>query len=140
MSRQITDLSAAGANLFHAVVELQRLRASSERKFQRWYFDIRSEQERSQEMQAELERTLKAEREERSNALASIGTAQADKLKSDEIVKEMKRELLISKEEARRAKHCQPAHNSRWSLCWRARPFDDGRPTTAVPQPDYDDS
>ena len=36
MARQITDLSAAGANLFHAVVELQRLRASSERKFQRW--------------------------------------------------------------------------------------------------------
>lgn len=33
MARQTTDLSAAGANLFHAVVELQRLRASSEREF-----------------------------------------------------------------------------------------------------------
>ena len=33
LARQVTDLSAAGANLFHAVVELQRLRASSERKF-----------------------------------------------------------------------------------------------------------
>ena len=103
MSRQITDLSAAGANLFHAVVELQRLRASSERKFQRWFFETRQEHERAQETQGELERTLRSEREERANALASIGTAQADRMKSDDLVREMRRELQISKEEARRA-------------------------------------
>ena len=103
MSRQITDLSAAGANLFHAVVELQRLRASSERKFQRWFFETRQEHERAQETQAELERTLRSERDERANALASIGTAQADRMKSDDLVQEMRRELQISKEEARRA-------------------------------------
>jgi hypothetical protein len=103
MSRQITDLSAAGANLFHAVVELQRLRASSERKFQRWFFDTRQEQERAQEMQAELEGLLRAVRDERDNALASIATAQADRVKAEERVKEMRRELLICKEEARRS-------------------------------------
>jgi hypothetical protein len=103
MARQITDLSAAGANLFHAVVELQRLRASSERKFQRWFFETRQEQERAQEVQAELERLLRAERDERANALASIATAQADRMKAEDLVKEMRRELQISKEEARRA-------------------------------------
>lgn len=103
MSRQITDLSAAGANLFHAVVELQRLRASSERKFQRWFFETKQEQKRAQDVQTELERLLMAEREERANALASIATAQADRLKAEDLVKEMRRELQISKEEARRA-------------------------------------
>lgn len=103
MSRQITDLSAAGANLFHAVVELQRLRASSERKFQRWFFETRQEQERAQETQAELQRLLRSEREERATTQGSIGTALADKLKAEELVKEMRRELQISKEEARRA-------------------------------------
>ncbi|KIX01098.1 uncharacterized protein Z518_10164 [Rhinocladiella mackenziei CBS 650.93] len=62
MARQITDLSAAGANLFHAVVELQRLRASSERKFQRWFFETRREQELAQERMSELERLLDNER------------------------------------------------------------------------------
>jgi hypothetical protein len=47
MSRQITDLAAAGANLFQALIELQRLRASSERKFQRWFFETRADQERA---------------------------------------------------------------------------------------------
>ena len=103
MSRQITDLSAAGANLFHAVVELQRLRASSERKFQRWFFETRQEQERAQEVQAELERLLRSERDERTTALGSIATAQADRIKAEDLVKEMRRELQISKEEARRA-------------------------------------
>ena len=103
MSRQITDLSAAGANLFHAVVELQRLRASSERKFQRWFFETRQEQERAQEVQGELERLLRAERDERATALGSIATAQADRIKAEDLVKEMRRELQISKEEARRA-------------------------------------
>ena len=103
MSRQIPDLCAAGANLFHAVVELQRLRASSERKFQRWFFETRQEQERAQEVQAELERQLRAEREDRANALASIATAQADRMKAENLCKEMRRELHICKEEARRS-------------------------------------
>lgn len=103
LARQITDLSAAGANLFHAVVELQRLRASSERKFQRWFFDTRAEQERAQEVQANLERQLKSERQQRAEALASVQKVESEKAKSDELVKEMRRELQISKEEARRA-------------------------------------
>ncbi|EAS31858.2 uncharacterized protein CIMG_07337 [Coccidioides immitis RS] len=103
MSRQITDLSAAGANLFHAVVELQRLRASSERKFQRWFFDTRAEQERSQEMQAELRRLLEAERQGREEAITTAKQAEVDKAKAEELVREMRRELLISRDEARRA-------------------------------------
>jgi hypothetical protein len=103
MSRQITDLSAAGANLFHAVVELQRLRASSERKFQRWFFETRAEQEKYQETQAELERQLRLEREERIRVVSSTGTAEAERIKAEELVREMRRELQISKEEARRA-------------------------------------
>lgn len=103
LSRQVTDLSAAGANLFHAVVELQRLRASSERKFQRWFFDTRAEQERSQEVRAELERLLRTERQAHSEVVAATSKAQEDKAKAEELAKEMRRELQISKEEARRA-------------------------------------
>ncbi|EXJ94969.1 hypothetical protein A1O1_00087 [Capronia coronata CBS 617.96] len=103
MARQIEDLSAAGANLFHAVVELQRLRASSERKFQRWFFETRHEQEQAQERQAELERQLRAEREARTQSSASIDAVRAEKARAGELVKEMRRELQISKEEARRA-------------------------------------
>ncbi|KAL1968126.1 hypothetical protein VTN77DRAFT_2257 [Rasamsonia byssochlamydoides] len=103
MARQINDLSAAGANLFHAVVELQRLRASSERKFQRWFFDTRAEQERAREVQAELERQLKAARLEAADAIAQRQKAEADRKKAEDLVKEMRRELQISKEEARRA-------------------------------------
>jgi hypothetical protein len=80
MGRQITDLSAAGANLFHAVVELQRLRASSERKFQRWFSETKLEQERA-----------RAERDERANALA---TAQRDRIKAENLVEEMRRNQL----------------------------------------------
>lgn len=103
LARQITDLSAAGANLFHAVVELQRLRASSERKFQRWFFDTRAEQERAKEVQADLERQLKAERQGRADAFAAAQESEKDKTKAEELLKEMRRELQISKEEARRA-------------------------------------
>ncbi len=109
MSRQITDLSAAGANLFHAVVELQRLRASSERKFQRWFFETRNEQEQAAERQAELERQLHAEREVRMQSEArmqdtgSIDAVRAEKARVEETLREMRRELQISKEEARRA-------------------------------------
>ncbi|KGO77386.1 hypothetical protein PITC_040400 [Penicillium italicum] len=103
LARQITDLSAAGANLFHAVVELQRLRASSERKFQRWFFDTRAEQERSKEVQADLERQLKEERQGRADAFSAAQQSEKDKAKAEELLKEMRRELQISKEEARRA-------------------------------------
>jgi hypothetical protein len=103
MSRQITDLSAAGANLFHAVVELQRLRASSERKFQRWFFETRTEQEKAQEMHAQLRKQLETEREQRNVSGPAVEAARADKLKAERLVEEMKRELQISKEEARRA-------------------------------------
>ncbi|KAJ5692298.1 hypothetical protein N7462_001721 [Penicillium macrosclerotiorum] len=103
LARQITDLSAAGANLFHAVVELQRLRASSERKFQRWFFDTRSEQERAKEVQADLERQLKAERQGRADAFAAAQAAEKDKTRAEDLLNEMRRELQISRDEARRA-------------------------------------
>lgn len=103
MSRQITDLSAAGANLFHAVVELQRLRASSERKFQRWFFETRQNQERAQEMQAQLEHNLVIERRAREETLQQVTQAEQDKKNAERMVAEMRRELQISKEEARRA-------------------------------------
>jgi hypothetical protein len=103
MSRQITDLSAAGANLFHAVVELQRLRASSERKFQRWFYEHRQEQEKAQEREAQLEHTLRVERESRANALVDMERMSTEKKNAERMVVEMKRELQISKEEARRA-------------------------------------
>lgn len=103
MSRQITDLSAAGANLFHAVVELQRLRASSERKFQRWFYEHRQEQERAQEAQAQLENTIRIEREARAGDVANMERMLTEKKNAERAVVEMKRELQISKEEARRA-------------------------------------
>lgn len=112
LARQVTDLSAAGANLFHAVVELQRLRASSERKFQRWFFETRAEQERSRETQAKLEEQLRNERQANMQAAASNAAKQSDKERkeayaakhtADVQVREMRRELAISKDEARRA-------------------------------------
>lgn len=120
MARQVTDLSAAGANLFHAVVELQKLRASSERKFQRWFFDTRAEQERAREVQARLENELRSERQAGAEAVAEANSLRNDKdsafqdqgvtdqinqdIKAKDLeVKEMRRELQISKEEARRA-------------------------------------
>lgn len=103
MARQITDLSAAGANLFHAVVELQRLRASSERKFQRWFYEHRQEQERAQEREAQFDGTLRIEREARAEAEANMERMATEKKNAERAVAEMKRELQISKEEARRA-------------------------------------
>ena len=120
LARQVTDLSAAGANLFHAVVELQRLRASSERKFQRWFFETRSEQEKTQERIAQLEAELGAEKQARAdegNAGARVearveARAEAERISAEEVnrikrnadqmIKEMKRELQISRDEARR--------------------------------------
>ena len=110
LARQVTDLSAAGANLFHAVVELQRLRASSERKFQRWFFETRTEQEKAQERLAELETALRNERQARTDAASSTARVETERASAeqvrataDQLVKEMRRELQISKEEARRA-------------------------------------
>ncbi|KAK1976245.1 hypothetical protein LZ30DRAFT_693018 [Colletotrichum cereale] len=103
LSRQVTDLTAAGANLFHAVVELQRLRASSERKFQRWFFETRAELERAQEVNAMLEAALEEERRARENAVQAAIQKERQHSANDERVKEMKKELQISKEEARRA-------------------------------------
>lgn len=103
LSRQVTDLSAAGANLFHAVVELQRLRASSERKFQRWFFETRADHERNLEMQAMLEGSLVTERQERGAAIEAALQKEREKNNVDKQLADMKRELAISKEEAKRA-------------------------------------
>jgi hypothetical protein len=103
LARQVTDLSAAGANLFHAVVELQRLRASSERKFQRWFFETRAEQERAQEIQALTQANLEAERRDRAAAIAEAVALETKRYNADSQLAEMRRELHISKEEARRA-------------------------------------
>jgi len=103
LSRQVADLSAAGANLFHAVVELQRLRASSERKFQRWFFETRAELERNQEINAMLEAQMEQERQARTDAARNAAQHDAENAKLQKMVTEMRRELLISKEEARRA-------------------------------------
>lgn len=103
LSRQVADLSAAGANLFHAVVELQRLRASSERKFQRWFFETRAELERHQEVNAMLEAQMEQERQARADAVRKAAQHEAENAKLQKMVSEMRRELLISKEEARRA-------------------------------------
>ncbi|KAK3990282.1 hypothetical protein QBC44DRAFT_341891 [Cladorrhinum sp. PSN332] len=103
LSRQVADLSAAGANLFHAVVELQRLRASSERKFQRWFFDTRSELERNQEIAAMLETQLEQERQAKAEQTQNFAKLEAENAKNQKLISEMRRELHISKEEARRA-------------------------------------
>lgn len=103
LARQVTDLSAAGANLFHAVVELQRLRASSERKFQRWFFETRSELERAQEVNALLEKALEKDRRERSDAIRDAVDNERGVSKTQKQLQEMRKELAISKEEARRA-------------------------------------
>lgn len=103
LSRQVTDLSAAGANLFHAVVELQRLRASSERKFQRWFFETRAEQERAQEIQALTQASLEQERQIRAAAIQEAVENERRRSNADKKLAEMRRELQIAKEEARRA-------------------------------------
>ena len=110
LSRQVDDLSAAGANLFHAVVELQRLRASSERKFQRWFFETRTEQERFRETQSKFDQRLREEKERADDAVMKLArmdseksSAYSSKSLADTQVKEMRRELVIAKDEARRA-------------------------------------
>ncbi|KAI1778960.1 hypothetical protein F4818DRAFT_235341 [Hypoxylon cercidicola] len=103
LSRQVTDLSSAGANLFHAVVELQRLRASSERKFQRWFFETRADVERSQEVTHMLEQALTEERRGRAEAIRDAIEQEQGYVKMQKQITELRKELTISKEEARRA-------------------------------------
>jgi len=126
MSRQIVDLTSAGANLFHAVVELQRLRASSEKKFQRWFAETREKLRVAEETRNGLERQLRDERERGGNeryfskgereqskdtATREEVAAQAEVIARSEeekqilnrLIAEMKRELQITREEARRA-------------------------------------
>ncbi|KAI2470121.1 hypothetical protein F4781DRAFT_442141 [Annulohypoxylon bovei var. microspora] len=103
LSRQVTDLSSAGANLFHAVVELQRLRASSERKFQRWFFDTRADIERSQEVTGMLEAALDEERRSRADQVREAVANEQGTSKMQKQISELRKELTISKEEARRA-------------------------------------
>lgn len=103
LTRQVNDLSAAGANLFHAVVELQRLRASSERKFLRWFVETRNELERNQEMTAMLEAALEEERQSRAEAINAAVEQERSNSKVQKKLEEMRKELAISKEEARRA-------------------------------------
>lgn len=103
LARQVTDLSAAGANLFHAVVELQRLRASSERKFQRWFFETRGELERAQEVNTMLENALDQERRNRDEAIREVLDKDQGSTQAQKQLAEMRKELAISKDEARRA-------------------------------------
>lgn len=117
LARQVTDLAAAGANLFHAVVELQRLRASSERKFQRWFFETRSVQERSQELLAMAEASLAEERkrvDQLQKRYEELEHAQQMTQKALDVettrrswfqnsLEEAEAELRIAKTEARRA-------------------------------------
>ncbi len=103
LNRQITDLSAAGANLFHAVVELQRLRASSERKFQRWFFESKASDERQREMYGQLQNQLEVERNSRDDAARQRAETSTQVETARREVAEMRRELMISKDEARRA-------------------------------------
>lgn len=103
LQRQIQDLSAAGANLFHGLVELQRLRASSERKFKRWFFEMKAEQEKWQELRADLVGQINAERDLKEQAERTIEKMRKEVLFEKNRANEDRRELLIAKAEARRA-------------------------------------
>jgi hypothetical protein len=107
LSRQVTDLSQAGANLFHAVIELQRLRASSERKFSRWFYETRKDLERHQEIEAQLQAQLQAERLARASEITRmenlLNEHDSIKLKYTKLLNDKERELEISRGEARRA-------------------------------------
>lgn len=55
MSRQITDLSAAGINFFQTVTKMQRLREALEGRVQSWSYEHQQEQERGQQREAQLQ-------------------------------------------------------------------------------------
>ncbi|KAH6666899.1 hypothetical protein B0J14DRAFT_704958 [Halenospora varia] len=94
LSRQVTDLSAFGEKLFQAVVELQRLRASSERKFQRWFVDMRGEQERAQEMQAHIEASQK---EERRVLMSETESAREEAARLELKIKELGKQVVMER-------------------------------------------
>ena len=96
LSQQVTDLSATGANLFHAVIQLQRLRASSERKFQRWVFETRNERETWQKKIKNLENSLAKEHN-------TVQILQLDRDRIDSSLRELQFEFVIKKEEATQA-------------------------------------
>ncbi|KAI5204982.1 hypothetical protein AUEXF2481DRAFT_4960 [Aureobasidium subglaciale EXF-2481] len=103
MQRQIQDLSAAGANLFHALVELQRLRNSSERKFKRWFSEAKAEQEKWLEAQADLQGQLNAERLAKDELQLQLEAARRGIVHEKNRASEDRKELYIAKNEARRA-------------------------------------
>lgn len=108
MARQITDLSASGANLFHALVELQRQRASSERKYQRWYNDAKATAEKAVRDKRDIDIELAREKARCSSVIAAADQAanRAIHQARDERVRteqKVLRELQISRNEARRA-------------------------------------
>ena len=103
LSRQVTDLSAAGANLFRAVVELQRLRACSERKFHRWFFETRFDLEQLKEKNGMLQAALDQERANQDGRIQAALQSEQHNSRTHKQLSEMKKELGISKEEARRA-------------------------------------
>ena len=103
MQRQIQDLSAAGANLFHGLVELQRLRASSERKFKRWFYEWKAEQERFQESRADSQGVINAERRLKESYEREVEKIRKAYLAEKNRANEDRRELNIAKAEARRA-------------------------------------
>jgi hypothetical protein len=103
MQRQIQDLSAAGANLFHGLVELQRLRASSERKFKRWFNETKAEQEKWQESRADLQGLINSERRLKDSYEREVEKIRKAYLSEKNRANEDRRELNIAKAEARRA-------------------------------------
>jgi hypothetical protein len=103
LHRQIQDLSAAGANLFHGLVELQKLRASSERKFQRWFREMKQEQEKWQEIRADMLGEVNDERLAKEQLQMQLEKAHMQTRRAENVSNECRRELNIAKEEARRA-------------------------------------
>ena len=77
--RQLESLSATGTNLYHAIVDLQQQRESSEREFQLWFIHGKVEQERAQQKYAEMEKTLLQERDARAKAIAELSKVEPDK-------------------------------------------------------------
>ncbi|KAI5301402.1 hypothetical protein KEM56_001756, partial [Ascosphaera pollenicola] len=99
MSRQISDLSAAGANLFHAVVELQRLRSSSEKKFQRWFYEMRAEQQRTENVKAQLQEQIRLQAEERLKAVEKVRQVELEKVKAEGLLENITKIFRRSREQ-----------------------------------------
>ncbi len=106
--RQLESLSATGTNLYHAIVDLQQQRESSEREFQLWFINGKVAQQRAQQNYAEIEDTLDRERDARVKAIAELSKVEPEKntfshTKSNEqMVKDMRRELDLTKQEVQR--------------------------------------